>query len=307
MPLKQELIKQIKAMYPHYAYLHKYKKAELQDLLGVECSKENTYFKWHNNSCYLDSMLFVMSLMPHHIFEINPNLIERQAKYARIMKKELEANVFKTFCIKRLRKILERFDGSIDIDWLEEQQEPMDLWRTIEEMFIPQNTKYIVQQYGVKGTQKTLVNQNTQNFPTSIQEVTLPIEKLSLKEKYTSKHTPTSLFKGTYTKRMEVRKIVKTDVLIFNIARQSDYDHTKLFDPVHMPMRLKPTENAKPLYLKAVIVHHGQQGTGGHYTTVYECGGYWYEYDDMKATIKKLGKKIPTYYEKNSAVVFYWN
>lgn len=46
-------------------------------------------------------------------------------------------------------------------------------------------------------------------------------------------------------------------------------------------------DNKFNIYLRSMIIHHGNHH-GGHYTTIYECKGLWYEYDDISSNKKKL-------------------
>ena len=301
-PTRQELFKEARQMYPHYTYLAKYKKHELEALLDQKCSKTNDFKQWADNSCYIDSLLFVINLLqikPRRIRSSPGSPQQRQI----ITQIQESLNDLENTDTSTIRSLLQRFKGSIRIDWLIEQQEPMDLWRTLEEMFVMYKTKVLVEQ--IDGETNTLIDQRTSVLDTAIHE-TLPKKqkRLSLVSSTTSTHTPSSLFRGQYRKRKERTTILKADLLIFHINRRRFDTDTKVTDKVHIPMRMRPKENETPLYLKAIIVHHGSSGTSGHYTTVFECKGTWWEYDDMKTTIKRIGPTLPSSVLKNCTDCF---
>lgn len=287
-------------MYPHYTYLAKYKKHELEALLDQKCSKTNDFKQWADNSCYIDSLLFVISILDLGPTRIRPSMTPQQRAIAEKIRDSL--NDIENTETSTIRSLLQRFKGSIRIDWLTEQQEPMDLWRTLEEMFVMYKTKVLIEQ--IDGETNTLIDQKTQVLDTAIHEVNLPKKRLSLVSTTTSTHTPTSLFRQMYRKRKERTTIQKANLLIFHINRRRFDTDAKVMDKVDIPMRMRPKENDTPLYLKAVIVHHGSSGTSGHYTTFYECKGTWWEYDDMKTTIRRVGQTLPTTVLKNSTDCF---
>lgn len=300
MTNRAELFKLARAMYPHYTYLAKYKKADLEKLLNQNCKNRNDFRKWENNSCYIDSMLFVIMLLdqPGILMKLRDNLSAPQKKIA----EKLRGYILEKQEISSIRSLLQKFKGSIQIDWLEEQQEPMDLWRTLEEMFVMFKTKTLIKQ--IDGETQMLIDENNIVVDTAIQPITPNMKKLSLTQKTSTTHPPTNLFRNKYKKRKEVVTITKAKFLIFHISRR-DFDDTKLTNVIDAPMRMRPKENTKPLYLRAVIVHHGS-GLGGHYTVIYECKGCWWEYDDMKANIKRIGLSLPLYVLENSTDYFYW-
>ena len=296
--LKADLLKRAKRMYPHYTYLYKMKKSELEALLDQECSnsKKNTFRKWKNNSCYMDSLLFILSaLVKTDLIDLDKIKIAtgQTKKAVQEMRKHL-----KTYDVPEIRSLLQNFKSGMGIDWIHDQQEPMDLWRVLEEFFVMFKTKILTQ---VFDPANTLKSENTQVFQTAIQEVMLSDldsknKKLRLKSVQTSSPS-----------RKEVSTIVKAKMLIFHINRRADYtSNKKLVDRVDPPMRMRPKENTKSLYLRAIIVHHGSTGESGHYTTVFDCEGVWWEYDDMKSVIKRVGLTLPDYILKNSSDYFYW-
>jgi ubiquitin C-terminal hydrolase len=62
----------------------------------------------------------------------------------------------------------------------------------------------------------------------------------------------------------------------------------KLDTKIIPELKLKMKENPKPIYLRSMIIHHGNSG-GGHYTCIYECKGRWYEYNDLNTNITLIG------------------
>jgi hypothetical protein len=297
-------------MYPHYTYLYKYKKADLEKLINQECSTQNDHQKWKNNSCYIDSLLFVISKIQatdNKSFTTLKKTSSSQRKIIENIQKHLaEGNV------KALRSQLQKFKGSLGpIDWLHEQQEPMDLWRTLEEMFIMYTTKMQIDLYD--GDTNTLVDQKSIISDSAIQEVILQKKsskqsiKIGLKSTSITEHEKPNLWQNKYKKRKEVTTITHANLLIFHINRRQDYTSSnKVYTRVDAPMRIRPKDQSTPLYLRAIIVHHGSSGESGHYTTVFDCKGVWWEYDDMKSNIKKIGLVLPKYILENSSDFFYW-
>ena len=276
---RAELLQKAKDMYPHYTYLYRKRKAELEALVENQyCPLKNTFKDWKNNSCYIDSLLFVLARIPHLDWkQTQPTLSSIQKKIATKIRQQVlldieNANVY------LMRSLLQKFKGSLgdDFDWLRGQQEPMDLWRTLEEMFVMFRTKQIARN-GI-----VLVANS------AIHEVFLTDGcKLLLKST-----------EGIIT---------AADMLVFHINRRASYsDSRKRTDRVEAPLRLRPRENKRALYLRAIIVHHGSSGESGHYTTVFDCKGVWWEFDDMKSNIKRVGLTLPDYVNRNSSDYFYW-
>ena len=171
MPLRKELLAQAKLMYPHYTYLAKYKKHELKSLLDQKCSKTNDYKHWADNSCYIDSLLFVINIL-----QIKPKLPRHQTNIIKQIQECL--NNLENTPTAKIRKLLSSYSGS-SFNWLTEQQEPMDLWRTLEEMFVMYKTKVQVEQ--IDGETNNLIDLRTHVQNTDIQEVHLPMKRRYIK------------------------------------------------------------------------------------------------------------------------------
>ena len=120
--------------------------------------------------------------------------------------------------------------------------------------------------------------------------------------------------KEVYNRKIEKISYLSSKLLFISINRIfkiGSQDAEKIDSKVIPALKIKLRENADNLYLKSIIIHHGYAG-GGHYTTLFNCKGKWYEYDDMKSSIDLIGdfedmcEHNENYYLKNCTNIIYY-
>lgn len=167
-------LKKVKLLYPYITNIHKYKRAELCNLLAKNCESLGGLIN-KSNSCYLDSILIALfhNINPYIYDEIlkKPvhfnndelqNIAREIQKLLRTVYNSISKGV-KGFCV-RLRNSFEKFDKIYskvynvrleDIDWKSEQLEPKDVINILIKIFkIPDDCYYKIQTYGIKNRKK---------------------------------------------------------------------------------------------------------------------------------------------------------
>ena len=89
-----------------------------------------------------------------------------------------------------------------------------------------------------------------------------------------------------FKRKIEKYKYLSANFLFIHINRI--FIDKKITKNIDVPLKLKLKENKRNLYLRSIIVHHGGSN-GGHYTTMIECKGTWYHFDDMNSGLDKIG------------------
>jgi len=224
------------------------------------------------------------------------------------------------------------------MEWKRDQLEPLDVISILDDIIIfKKNMKINTKIYGTNKKGKSIVlsklkmisdkNTTTNNFSSAIPiDTLLSNDKVYLKNLYPKvindvKFDEENLWKPYSKNSKEVygRKIEKVTYLsskllfitVNRIFKMGSQDAEKIDSKVIPALKLKLRENADNLYLKSIIIHHGYAG-GGHYTTLFNCKGKWYEYDDMKSSIDLIGnfedmcEHNDNYYLKNCTNIIYY-
>lgn len=322
---KKELIIKIKELYPYYKNLEKMKVKELNELLEKKCN--NILINNKKNSCYLDSLLvalfhddnkyikslfFNSSFINHKNDELNKISINIKKELIDIYEYIQNINNEKkiNYC-KNLRKLFQNFYDikfpDNDIDWINEQLEPYDVINILNNIFdIKKETKINVKKYASNKINKTIIIKKLklikdENILTDFYSI-LPFDKLISKDeleikKYYPINLEDTIFtsdnlwkvnsKEKYLRKIEKITFLSSKFLFININRNLQ-NMTKLDTKIIPVLKIKMKENKYNLYLKSIIIHHGNFG-GGHYTTLYICNGIWYEYDDIKKNKTEIG------------------
>lgn len=273
---------------------------------------------------------------------------EKLGEIARYIKKELmdikatlihteNSKIFKKEYCTNLRMLLQLYQDEYNrnvskiekIDWMNAQAEPLDFLRFLDIVFIIRNElKYRTESWGTnlekKVTPKVMQKVSEKTIKTSIIDIIdidilLSSDEYDLSKRYPQKTHETFFDKNNlwklsskhegFKRRFEKITYLSTRLLITHVSRV--YFGGKLYTKVIPPLRIKLKENLRNIYLRSMIIHHGEDN-GGHYTCLYECNGQWYHYDDTNAKIKHVGDfEIVKgykygYYLKNVSDLIYW-
>lgn len=349
---KQDLIDEVKKIYPYYTNLALFNKSSLNYILNRKCSN-NIFLKNNQNSCYIDSLL--ISLFNDNINFTKKIFLESPLndtkheliKLAEEIRAELIVvynliqdinNTTKNNYCKNLRKMLNYYYRikypKRKINWTVEQLEPFDVITLLNDIFnIDLKNKINIKTYGCNDTKKKiilkkikLVNDNIiidNNYAPII-----PVEKLLsgkdllVKTMYPKSTEDTTfdvynLWKpnsSEFSRKIEKITYLYSSFLFIHINRnliEPNDNIIKIRTKVIPSLKIKTKENKFNLYLRSLIIHHGEYGQG-HYTTVYVCKGKWYEYDDLKTNIKLIGnfedvcKYNNSYYLRNCTNLIYY-
>jgi ubiquitin C-terminal hydrolase len=224
------------------------------------------------------------------------------------------------------------------IEWKRDQLEPLDVISVLDDIIVfKKNMKINTKIYGTNKKSKSIAlsklkmisdkNTTTNNFSSSIPiDTLLSNDKVYLKNLYPKvindvKFDEENLWKPysknskeVYSRKIEKISYLSSKLLFISINRifkMGSQDAEKIDSKVIPALKLKLRENADNLYLKSIIIHHGYAG-GGHYTTLFNCKGKWYEYDDMKSSIDLIGdfddmcEHNDNYYLKNCTNIIYY-
>jgi superfamily II DNA or RNA helicase len=267
-----------------------------------------------DNSCYLDSLL--MSIM-HCKNDILTNILEsglpydgrlKMAKIAKQIKQELQ-NLYnhiqsgKNMIIcSKIRELFKSFDESYKeknkshemINWDSEQQEPLDVILLFSRMFkLSENIK-----------KRIIATDGDVIFDTSAITVLIDIENDNIVDlhDYIPKHiehikkkTKTTIYESCKGMFVHVKRGYVSD----------DHEH-KRTNKIKYYETLQ-TENGNKLELISIIVHHGSNVHGGHYTCLIKHENKWYGFDDLKDKVKYIGdfKNISDHVSENAVDFIY--
>lgn len=277
------------------------------------CNEIN--IKWENNSCYLDSLLIAFFNRKDKIIEeillkanINDYNDSKLKEYAELIQKELikiyniVSNQFEIHTIKTcsiLRKLLNNYYKRLikiqpsktiieqNDNWITSQMDIYDLYRLLTIIFeIKEDTLKI--QDGSNLITTSFANEIAIDFINKKSKL-LRINKIYPKYKLKYKLTKDNKYrdekgklKSYFYKEVE---ILKGNKIFINIYRNIGINKSNIKIIPCESLKLK--ENDFNLYLTAIIIHYGSK-SGGHYISLYKCykDNYWYEYDDLKGTLK---------------------
>ena len=268
-----------------------------------------------SDSCYLDSLL--MSIM-HRKNDIFSNIIDsglpydgrlKVAKIAKQVKTELQivynhiqSNTNSMIC-SNLRNLFKQFDESYkdklnknleEIDWISEQQEPLDVIVLFERMLkLSQNIK-----------KRIIATDGDIIFDKSAFSILLDIDNddpIDLKDhipKYVeniNNKTKTTIYESCKGMMIHIKRGYISD----------DHEHKKK-NKIKYYETLQ-TENKNTIELVSIIVHHGSSVHSGHYTCLIKHDNEWYEFDDLKDDLTYIGefKNISSYVSQNAVDFIY--
>lgn len=281
------------------------------------CSNIN--INWANNSCYIDSLLVALFNRKDKIIEdillkvdINNYNDSKLNKYGLLIKKELirvykivshQVQLNKKYTLSHLRKLINiyykqlvKINPTINIidindNWTTCQLDIYDMYRFFNIIF-KMKEDVIKIKNGSSITTTEFANELPIDFiyKKKILKIKDIYPKYRLKYKLTKENKfrdVSGKLQSYYYKEIE---LLKGNKLFINIYRNLNgiKNTTKIIPENSIKLR----ENSFNLYLTAIIIHYGSNIEGGHYICLYKCykDNYWYEYDDMKSNILKLGE-----------------
>jgi SAM-dependent methyltransferase len=276
------------------------------------------------NSCFVDSALMALfHHRPNNIFEKmflnetnianpSPKSVKKYAKMDEevdLIRKEL-SNIYlanntnndtKKQCtdIRRLFKTYDEkynkiFGVESDIEWINTQHEPFDVYQMLNKIFrIAPSIEYRIGKPGAASPRKQMHDWNS---PMVI------LDELHLKKEdsiFIKDYVPTFIKSwkdsNTNVDHKQKQQIVNLEspVLFINVIRSSqtkdDHQNIKLMNQVF------PEESVSIagtiLNCVSILVHRGNNVTGGHYTCIIKShtNGKWYHFDDTKDSLEKIG------------------
>uniref|UniRef100_A0A6C0CGJ9 USP domain-containing protein n=1 Tax=viral metagenome TaxID=1070528 RepID=A0A6C0CGJ9_9ZZZZ len=297
---------------------------------------------FHDKNKYISDLFFKSDLKTFD----NPrlNIIAAGIKYEveNIYNRLFNVGSTKNLTCSNLRKLFNDFFKinypTMRIGWKRDQLEPLDVINILDDIIIfKKNLKINTKIYGTNKKGKSIVlsklkmisdkNITTNNFSSFISiDNLLSNDKIYLKNLFPKtindvKFDEENLWKpySKNSKEIYSRKIEKVTYLsskllfitVNRIFKMGSQDAEKIDSKVIPALKLKLKDNDDNLYLKSIIIHHGSAG-GGHYTTLFNCKGKWYEYDDMKSSIDLIGnfedlcEYNDNYYLKNCTNIIYY-
>ena len=226
----------------------------------------------------------------------------------------------KIMVCRNLRKLFQMFskrnNTNTDLKWRTEQLEPMDVINILNYIFIfKKNTKINIKRYGSNKKSKIInfkkinliSDKNLLNDFYSIVSIDnlLSTDKFELKKLYPKTiedtifdkdniwkpYSSSSKKDNVFIRKIDKKTYLSSKFLFIHINRGlkiGDEYPEKIKTPVIPPLKIKMNAYEVNIYLKSIIVHHGEFG-GGHYTTLFNCKGVWYSYDDLSSKIKLIG------------------
>lgn len=301
--------------FPQMTGLARYKKAELVALLQradhcMDDSVAGVHLDNDMNSCYLDSILVALfhdrgsavakTLMAAPVAAKGGELQVLAEDIKVAIAAAIEGDSGKT--CTRLRGLLARYQRAAKLppmNWTHEQAEPMDFMAIFNHMFkvrhqvIAEVDAWGLNALGKKVTLARKYHEARRERRNFVDVVGLDVllgagsEDVRVKELYPRRRTDTQFEVGdewraggkAWRRRIEKTTLVKAPYLVIHISRLMPGE--KLKTRVIPEPKIKMVENDRSLYLRSAVIHWGGAG-GGHYTCVYECGGVWYEFDDLQ-------------------------
>jgi len=301
---------------------------------------------FHEKNKYIYNLFFnsdLKSFKNHKLKTIAQNIKDELHNiYTRLF--DASSSSSKKLTCSNLRKLFNDFfklnNPDRLIDWKSEQLEPLDVINILGDIItFKKNIKINIKNYGInkkikKPVLSKLKNINDittyhDNFSSIIPiDTILSNDIIYLKDLYPKTLTDVifdeeNLWKpySGNSKEKYLRKIEKITYLssklffitinrLFKMGSGSQ-DAEKIQSKIIPMLKLKLKENENNLYLKSIIVHHGNN-YGGHYTTLFICNGKWYEYDDLRSSIQLIGsfedlcEYNDSYYLKNCTNILYY-
>lgn len=246
--------------------------------------------KWHNNSCYIDSLVYTLHCVaPDILSKIRPNVDRDFAKAVR--------TAFANVDIAALRKLFHQVDSATD--WLREQQEPIEVIYLLENYFALPRTVYTRETvYGSnhsKPGHAKLISDHIKRE--HFASVVIDADK-DKRMRFESKDIDTiENWEKGYKYRILNKHIISDRFVMIHINRNNF--GSKSTAAVYPVKTLQSSCS-----LKAIIVHIGNTTNSGHYVSYMLKGKTWFLYDDMLG-IKEIGDTLPDMVFKNSSDYIY--
>jgi ubiquitin C-terminal hydrolase len=337
----QDLKTKVKLLYPYMTNIHKMKREELCQLLGKDCKVLGGLVN-KNNSCYLDSIL--IGLFHAHnpyirkvIFDtpVHHDDTKLQEEATKIQK--LLRGVYGTInrgnrgACSHLRLAFQNFDKRYSevvahvehLDWKNSQLEPADVVKQLIRVFnIPNDCKYIIQNYTKVKRKKVLVNEETVSTtfadPIITPDILYGKKYVDLREyipneishvKFDEDNKWKPIPGVEYDNKISIKKYIKAPLLSIHIQRV--FGDSKLKTPVIPAMTIKL--KGSTLHLRSILVHEGSSTNYGHYVAYILCQKKWYLYNDLGfekmelvGSHDKMFRINKHYILKNMTQLLYW-
>jgi len=260
---------------------------------------ENIYLQWHNNSCYIDSLL--VSLFNANVNFYKYNLIDYKNDklkelgikirnelhmYYKIINYKIKHSSYIT-CVN-LRKLLNKFYKTVvsinpNINILDVHDNIMTSQLDIFDLY-----EIFMLIFNFKNELKYLENSNVNkkdfsiNIPNDLLLNKTIVKIKNILPKY-------RLVYNLENNKKFVNKfeLLKTPYLFIKIYRNIGL--TKINTQIIPAFSIKLSENSHKLYLNSLLIHYGTH-KGGHYICLYKSNNKWYEFDDMNNEVKLIGK-----------------
>jgi hypothetical protein len=342
-----ELKEQVKIDYPYIRNVHAMKRKELCDLLEKNCPGLGGLLN-NANSCYLDSTLVGLfhaynPYIREKIFDKTITYTDPELKDSATTALRMLKGIYNTInrgnkgACTSLRNAIHKFDKRYSdivtlletLDWKRSQLEPADVIKALIRIFdIPLDCKYSTKRYTLINRRKVFVNEDITDTsfadPIISSDILFGKRRLELK-KYIPQEVDKVIFDDEnkwkpfpdtdpsveYKHKITVKKYIKAPMLCIHISRK--FIDVKIQIPVIPIMSLKLKDNNKQLHLRSILVHHGDDPDGGHYTCYIRCKRHWYEYNDLgfdKLKLigdhNKMFKANKNYVLKNMSNLIYW-
>jgi len=275
---------------------------------------------FHDKNKYIFNLFFKSQLKDFNDIKLNKLASEIRDELLNIYTRIFTDKNKESMVCKNLRKLFHKFSKlyniNNDLKWRTDQLEPMDVINILSNIFIfKKNTKINVKRYATNKKTKTinyksiklLSDKNTLKDFSSIISINnlLSSDKVEIKKLFPKTiedtifdkdnlwkpHSTSSKKDDTYLRKIEKITYLSSKFLFIHVNRSlktGEGIYEKIKTPIIPSLKIKLKENDFNLYLKSIIIHHGEFG-GGHYTTLFNCKGVWYEYDDLRSKIKLVG------------------
>jgi hypothetical protein len=284
---------------------------------SIKSIKPFAYFKNENNSCYIDS-LFV-SLMHHpnlklmktildspliyksgKLFEVSKQIkVEMQRLWDEVISSSSSSSssssIFTHTC-SRIRQLFQKFDdlkkskdGHDQIDWIHDQQEPLDVINLLNEVFKITDTVDVIE----KGNWRML---------TALGGITVEPDGKSLLYQLANE-LKTTIVSAPFDLYIHVNRTHVNEKGV-GVKNRQEFNF-----PFTLSQKNKEKDN---LILRSVIVHQGATLHGGHYIAHLKMeDNKWRTYDDTRNTLSTgrtyLSRANDDTIKKNCVALIYCN
>jgi len=298
---KEDYIERIKKIYPYYddQDLNKLTIEKLKKIYYLNCSDIN--LNYDKYSCYMDSLLVALfnsrnpiiknTILNSPLHNYNNSELTRYGQEIRDELKKLYNKIVKpsssgsnnkcTMLRSLLKKYYDKYKDEINpkfrnVEWTSEQNDFSELLLMLSVIFdIPHDVKY-----SINGKDQMRIFFDINNDIDILSPGNVNIKD------YYPKYKKIMDLDGTGKIREETIEYRSAPFLFIQINRILE-GIAKILKPIIPEIKIKLKKNN--LYLNSIIIHQGDDINSGHYITLFECKGYWYEYNDMIGKSKKIG------------------